>query len=189
MIFAFFLILSSFAQSEVLLGEYFHARAEAELVKYLEEKGISVQEAVENGEKATCRNVDDFKDTLDEVTSIAQSTLSDYKNGGTLWRKPSTYGEEGIKVLLEPERAQQYASERLKFSRLEAFGRLSQLAPGCLDLFRKDPSGAKNNQMLPRLRLESLNNVTPALFCTTAVRYWRELEGNINPGCKKISED
>ncbi|MBY0518650.1 MAG: hypothetical protein K2P81_17195 [Bacteriovoracaceae bacterium] len=189
MILTLFLVLSSFAQTDVLLGQYFHARAEAELVKYLEERGTSVQEAVENGEKTTCRSVDDFKETLDAITKNAQLTLADFKKEGVLWRKPSTYGEESIKILLEPPRATQYALERLRFSRLEAFGRLSKLAPGCLDIFRKEPTGSKNNQMLPRLRLESLNNVTPALFCSTVVRYWRELESNINPGCKKSSED
>lgn len=184
---ALFLSSLSWGQTDVLLGQYFHARAEAEFVEFLGQRGITVAEATEGNEKSLCASVDDFFETLKSITTLATKVLRDHKSEGNLWRQPSSYGDAS-KILMTPERAQSYALERLRFSRLEAFARLSKLATGCLDIFRREPSGAKNIKDIPRFRLESLANVTPVNFCLVTVRYWKELAANIVPACKK-SED
>ncbi len=183
------LLLSSLSwgQTDILLGQYFHARAEAEFVEFLSSRGTPVAEAVESPEKSTCASVDEFSETLKSITVLATKVLKDHRSEGNLWRLPSSYGDAS-KVLMTPERAQSYALERLRFSRLEAFARLSKLAPGCLDIFRREPSGAKNIREIPRFRLESLANVTAANFCLVTVRYWKELAENIVPACKKTED-
>lgn len=183
------LLLSSLSwgQTDVVIGQYFHARAEAEFVEFLSTRGTTVAEASEGSEKSICSDVDEFSDSLKSITTLATKVLKDHKSEGNLWRQPSSYGDAS-KMLMTPERAQSYALERLRFSRLEAFARLSKLAPGCLDIFRREPSGAKNIKEIPRFRLESLPNVTAANFCLVTVRYWKELAGNIVPACKKTED-
>jgi len=181
---ALFLSTFAFAQNDVLLGQYFHARAEAEFVQYLDDRGVSIQEVVAQDEKNTCTftRLEEFGPILEEVRAQAHKVLRDLKSEGQEWRKKSSYGDSS-KVLMTEEQAKEYAVERLRFARLEAFGRLSKLAPTCLDVFRRDPTGANKALMAPRFRLESINNVKPELFCGVVVRYWKDIKQDLNPAC------
>jgi hypothetical protein len=184
MILAFILSSLSFAQTDVLVGQYFHARAEAEFVQYLDDRGVSIQEVVAQDEKNTCTftRLEEFAPILDEIRQSAQKVLRNLKDGGQDWRKKSTYGDSN-KNLMSAEQATEYAVERLRFARLEGFGRLSKLAPTCLDVFRRDPTGANKSMTAPRFRLDSINNVKPELFCSVVVRYWKDIKQDLNPAC------
>ncbi|MFP5459731.1 MAG: hypothetical protein ACLGG7_13430 [Bacteriovoracia bacterium] len=187
MILALILTASAWAQSENLLGQYFHAKAEALLIEHLEAKNVSVADLVQD-DVVSCVNLDEFREQLDSVRSAAQETLSDLKGNGFRWRQPQTYGLDE-KMLLPPARATDYISERLRFLRLESFGRLSRLAPGCLNLFRHDPLGTRKSNNIPRFRLESLKNVSPEAFCSVTVRYWKEIYNELPASCKvKVAE-
>ncbi len=185
------LLLSTFvhAQTDMVVGQYFHARAEADFAQYLDERGISMQEATTLDEKNVCATtrLEEFTPILEDIRISAQKILKDIKAGGNDWRRKSVYGDSN-KGLMNEAQATDYAVERLRFARLEAFGRLSKLAPTCLDIFRRDPTGANKSLATPRFRLESVQNVTPALFCSVAVRYWKAIKQDLHPKCL-IPED
>lgn len=187
MILAIILTASSWAQSEHLLGQYFHAKAEALLMEHLEAKNVSIVSLVQD-DVVSCVNLDEFRPQLDGVRTAAQETLGDLKGNGFRWRQPQTYGLDE-KMLLPPTRATEYLSERLRFLRLESFGRLSRLAPGCLNLFRHDPLGTRKSNNIPRFRLESLKNVSPEAFCSVTVRYWKEIYNDLPASCKNEAAD
>lgn len=187
MILWIFFLTSSFADSDQLIGQYFHAKAETALIEYLEAKELSIPSAIQD-DKINCVGVEGFHATLDSIRLEAQATLSDLKNNGFRWRQPQTYGKDE-KMLMPPERAIAYANERLRFFRLETFGRLSRLAPGCLDVFRQDPTGTRKSNNIPRFRLESLKNVTPEAFCSVTMRYWKELYSELPVACKIAADD
>jgi hypothetical protein len=180
------LLLSTFvhAQTDVLVGQYFHARAEADFAQYLDDRGVSMQEATTLDEKTVCSltRLEEFGPQLEETRLSAQKILKDLKSGGDDWRRKSLYGDTS-KALMNEAQATDYAVERLRFARLEAFGRLSKLAPTCLDIFRRDPTGAHKSAVAPRFRVESVQNVTPALFCSVAVRYWKDIKQDLHPAC------
>jgi hypothetical protein len=187
----FLLLLSTLvhAQTDVLVGQYVHARAEAEFAQYLDDRGVSMQEATTLDEKAVCSftRLEEFGPQLEEIRLAAQKVLKDLKGEGEDWRRKSTYGDASKDFMTEPQ-ATDYVVERLRFARLEAFGRLSKLAPTCLDIFRRDPTGANKSSLAPRFRVESVHNVTPALFCGVAVRYWKDIKRDLHPACL-IPED
>ncbi|MFP5491200.1 MAG: hypothetical protein ACLGG0_06845 [Bacteriovoracia bacterium] len=187
MILWIFLITSSFADSDQLMGQYFHAKAETSLIEFLEAKELSIPSALQD-DKINCVGVEEFAPTLDAIRTEAQATLSDLKNNGFRWRQPQTYGKDE-KILMPPDRARAYANERLRFFRLEAFGRLSRLAPGCLNIFRQDPTGTRKSNDIPRFRLESLKNVTPEAFCSVTMRYWKELYSELPAACKVAADE
>lgn len=172
------------AQTDVLVGQYFHARAEADFAQYLDDRGVSMQEATTMDEKSVCSftRLEEFGPQLEEIRISAQKILKDLKAGGDDWRKKTVYGDSS-KAMMNEAQATDYAVERLRFARLEAFGRLSKLAPTCLDIFRRDPTGANKSVTAPRFRVESVQNVTPELFCGVAVRYWRSIKQDLHPAC------
>lgn len=175
-------LTSSFAESDQLIGQYFHAKAETALIEYLETKEHSIPSTLQ-ADTINCVGLEEFTPTLEAIREEAQTTLKDLKNNGFRWRQPQTYGKDE-KILMPPDRAVAYANERLRFFRLEAFGRLSRLAPGCLNIFRQDPTGTRKSNNIPRFRLESLKNVTPEAFCNVTMRYWKELYSELPAGCK-----
>lgn len=177
------------AQTDVLVGQYFHARAEADFAHYLDDRGVSMHEATTLEEKSVCSftRLEEFGPQLEEIRTSAQRILRDLKAGGDNWRKKNVYGDSSKATMIEAQ-ATDYVVERLRFARLEAFGRLSKLAPTCLDIFRRDPTGADKSVAAPRFRLESVQNVTPELFCGVAVRYWKAIKRDLHPKCL-IPED
>jgi len=187
MILAFIFSFFAHAQTDAQVGQYFHARAEAELVHYLENHDLSMGTVLSQDEKLTCVNLDDFAATLDEVKQKAREVLIDLNNNGVVWRTPSNYGEIN-KVAIAPKMMMGYLSERLRFTKLEAFSRLAKMSLGCMDVFRTDPAVARNIQEIPRFRLDSINNVTPVLFCTVAVRYWKEVSNKMPSNCRRAEE-
>ena len=61
-----FLLTSSFAESEQLIGQYFHAKAETALIEFLEAKEFSIPNAIQD-DKINCVGVEDFAPTLDAI--------------------------------------------------------------------------------------------------------------------------
>jgi len=177
------------AKTETSVGEYFHARAEAEFIQFLEEQGTSMQDVLNADEKSLCSGarMNEFSDRLNDNRERALKVLNDMKGGGTLWRQPATYGGQE-KILMEPERATAYANERLRFARLEAFGRLSKLAPTCLDIFRREANGSRKVAIIPRFRVESAANIKPVLFCTVTMRYWKDIKQALPAACASSEE-
>lgn len=189
MILALLLSTMVHAQTDVLVGQYFHARAEADFAQYLDDRGVSIQEATTMDEKSVCTftRLEEFGPQLEEIRTSAQKILKDIKSGGSDWRRKNIYGDSS-KALMNEAQATDYAVERLRFARLEAFGRLSKLAPTCLDIFRRDATGANKSAQAPRFRVESVQNVTPELFCGVTVRYWKDIKRDLHPACL-IPED
>lgn len=115
------LLLSTFvhAQTDMVVGQYFHARAEADFAQYLDERGISMQEATTLDEKNVCATtrLEEFTPILEDIRISAQKILKDIKAGGNDWRRKSVYGDSN-KGLMNEAQATDYAVERLRFARL-----------------------------------------------------------------------
>jgi hypothetical protein len=187
MIFWLFFVTSSFAQTDVILGQYFHAKAEVALIEFFEAKELSIPNAIQD-DKINCVGIETFSPILSSISQEAQTTLADFKNNGFRWRQPQTYGSSE-KILMPAERATAYANERLRFLRLETFGRLSRLAAGCLNIFRQDSSNTRKSNNIPRFRIESLKNVTPETFCSVSMRYWKEIYSELPAACKAAVDE
>lgn len=187
MILLFWLFSAAWAQTDVVLGQYFHAKAEVALIEYFENKGQSIATLL-GQQNESCSSLNEFQAELSTIKNEADATLNDFKNNGFRWRQPQTYGQDE-KILMPKERAIDYVNERLRFLRLETFGRLSRLAPGCLEKFRQNVFLSQKSNNLPRFRLESLKNASEQTFCSVSMRYWRELYTELGPECRQSAEE
>jgi len=184
------LSLGAYAGSETAVGAYHRAKTELAFLEHLQGQGVDMLPWLAKSPGPACEGMGKFTKSLAAHLAAYLAQETDRAAGGVKWRSPEAWGG-GEKAELVAEAAESQLLERVRFARLEIFGKFNTTDPGCLAHFRSLWGSVEAAERLPRFRTGSIATWNATNFCQSAHQTWNELRAwmvHHAPDCARSAE-
>jgi hypothetical protein len=183
--------LGAWAGPETAVGAYHRAKTELAFLEHLQGQGIEMIPWLAKQPTPACEGMGKFTKTLAANLAAFLAQETDRAAGGMKWRLPASWGGGDKAVAMGAEDAEVQLLERLRFARLEIFGKFNTTDPGCLGHFRSLWGSVEAAENLPRFRTGSVATWTAQNFCIATHQTWNELRAwmvHHAPDCARTAE-